>query len=325
MKPFEIHQKQIRSTITDLQTTIEKLRLLEESFLAQEEALFVISEFAYDWEYWQDITGNYKYVSPSSEGVTGYTPNDFYKNPNLLQNIIVPDNWQKWKEHRHIMAKGGKVDPMEFKIRARDGEIKWIHHVFRTVFNNAGENIGIRGSNRDISDLKRLQDKLQHVAGHDPLTGLANRSLFIEHFNHSLAEAARKGWMLVVAYIDLDGFKQINDTLGHQAGDQVLKKVAMDLKKTMRQEDIIARFGGDEFVGLFHVSSHSDAEALKKKILDQIGTEIVCDTFHINIQLSIGMSVYPTDSTVVDTLFKIADKEMYAMKQRNKSYIKKAQ
>jgi diguanylate cyclase (GGDEF)-like protein/PAS domain S-box-containing protein len=324
MKPFDIHKKQIRSTITDLQTTIEKLRFLEESFLAQEEALFVISEFAYDWEYWQDITGNYKYVSPSSEGVTGYAPNDFYKDPNLLQDIIVPDNWQKWKEHRHTMAKGGKVDPIEFKIHARDGEIKWIHHVCRTVFNNAGENIGIRGSNRDISDLKRLQDKLQHVAGHDPLTGLANRSLFIEHLTHSLAEAARKGWMLVVAYIDLDDFKRINDTLGHQAGDQVLKRVAMDLKKTMRQEDIIARFGGDEFVGLFHVSSHADAEALKKKILDQIGTEIVCDTFQINIQLSIGMSVYPTDSTVVDTLFKIADKEMYAMKQRNKSYIKKA-
>ena len=98
-----------------------------------------------------------------------------------------------------------------------------------------------------------------------------------------------------------------------------MKRVARDLKKTMRQEDIIARFGGDEFVGLFHVSSHADADALKQKILEQIGTKIVCEKFQITIQLSIGMSIYPLDSVDMDTLFKIADKEMYAMKTRNKA------
>ncbi|MHB1185209.1 MAG: sensor domain-containing diguanylate cyclase [Desulfobulbia bacterium] len=319
MKPFEIHKNQVRTTIAELQAMIEKLRVMEESFLSQEEALFVISEFAYDWEYWQDVAGNYHYVSPSCESITGYSPDDFYKEPNLLQDIIVPDDWHKWKEHRHTMTENGKVEPLEFMIRSRDGETKWIHHVCRTVFNSAGENIGIRGSNRDISDLKALQEKLAHVASHDPLTGLANRSLFMEHLTHGMAEAARMGWMLVVAYIDLDGFKQINDTYGHEAGDHVLQRVARDLKKTMRQEDIIARFGGDEFVGLFHINSQADAATLKKKILEQIGTEIVCDTFQTSIQLSIGMSVYPTDSTDIDTLFKIADKEMYAMKSQNKS------
>lgn len=323
MNPFEIHKNQVRSTIAELQAMIEKLRVMEESFRGQEEALFVISEFAYDWEYWQDVAGNYHYVSPSCESVTGYTPKDFYQAPNLLQDIIVPDDWQKWMEHRHTMTQNGKMEPLEFKIRSRDGEIKWIHHVCRTVFNSTGENIGIRGSNRDISDLKALQEKLTDVASHDPLTGLANRSLFIEHLAHSMAAAARKDWTLVVAYIDLDGFKQINDRYGHEAGDYVLQRVARDLKKTMRQEDIIARFGGDEFVCLFHVSSHADADALKKKILEQIGTKIVCDKFQIIIQLSIGMSVYPQDSADMDTLFKIADKEMYAMKARNKAAIEK--
>ncbi|MBU4034620.1 MAG: sensor domain-containing diguanylate cyclase [Proteobacteria bacterium] len=319
MKPFEIHKSEVQSTISELQTMIEKLRVIEESFLSQEEALFVISEFAYDWEYWQDAAGNYKHVSPSCESITGYTPKDFYQDPNLLQEIIIPDDWQQWKEHRHTMAKNGKVEPLEFKIRSRDGETKWIHHVCRTVFNSAGENIGVRGSNRDISDLKALQGKLKHVADHDPLTGLANRSLFLEHLTHSMAEAARMDWTLVLVYIDLDGFKQINDTYGHEAGDHVLKRVARDLKKSLRQEDIIARFGGDEFVGLFHVSSHADADALKKKILEQIGSEIVCNKFQINIRFSIGMSVYPHDSADIDTLFKIADKEMYAMKVRNKT------
>ena len=243
MNPFEIHKNQVRSTIAELQAMIEKLRVMEESFRGQEEALFVISEFAYDWEYWQDVAGNYNYVSPSCESVTGYTPKDFYQAPNLLQDIIAPDDWQKWMEHRHTMVQNGMIEPLEFKIRSRDGEIKWIHHVCRTVFNSAGENIGIRGSNRDISDLKALQEKLTEVASHDPLTGLANRSLFIEHLAHSMAAAARKDGTLVVAYIDLDGFKQINDRYGHDAGDYVLQRVARDLKKTMRQEDIIAKIG----------------------------------------------------------------------------------
>lgn len=319
MTSFEIHKHQVRSTIAALQAMIEKLRVIEESFLSQEEALFVISEFAYDWEYWQDSAGNYKYVSPSCESVTGYAPKDFYQDPNLLQEIIVPEDWQQWKEHHHTMAENGKVEPLEFKIRSRDGETKWIHHVCRTVFNNAGETIGIRGSNRDISDLKALQEKLKNMAGHDPLTGLANRSLFLEHLAHSMAEAARLGWTLVLVYIDLDGFKQINDTYGHEAGDPVLKRVAGDLKKTLRQEDILARFGGDEFVGLFHVGSRADTDALKKKIFEHIGSEIVCDKFQINIRLSIGMSVYPRDSADINTLFKIADQEMYAMKARNKA------
>ena len=187
MKPFEIHKNQVRSSIAELQAMIEKLRVVEESFLSQEEALFVISEFAYDWEYWQDGAGNYKYVSPSCESITGYTPTDFYQDPKLLQEIIVSDDWQQWKEHRHTMAENGKVEPLEFKIRSRDGETKWIHHVCRAVFNSAGENIGVRGSNRDISDLKALQEKIKHLADHDPLTGLANRSLFLEHLTHSMA------------------------------------------------------------------------------------------------------------------------------------------
>ncbi len=319
MKKFKTHKKQVQGTIADLQAMIKKLQMLEKSFLKQQEALWVISEFATDWEYWQDKDGCFQYVSPACKKITGYTANDFYNNSNLLQKIILKEDWQKWLQHTHTMAENGAVEPIEFEIRTKNGKIKWIHHVCQSVTNSKGVNIGIRGSNRDISDLKELQKKLEHVAGHDPLTGLANRSLLMEHLKQCLKEAKRQQSMFVIAFIDIDRFKGINDKFGHDAGDHVLKQVAKNLTSHIRKNDIIARFGGDEFVGIFHVSSHDDTDILKKKILQSINTKIKCTRFQITIFFCIGMSIYPEDSTDMDQLFKLADKEMYAMKQSNKA------
>lgn len=319
MNELENHKKQVRSTIAEMQALIERLLIMEEAFMKQEEALFVISEFAYDWEYWQDKNGNYQYVSPSCESVTSFTPDDFYLDNNLLQKIIVEKDWQKWLDHSHTMAENGKMNPLEFKIQTKIGETKWIHHVCRTVFNGDGENIGIRGSNRDISELKSLQEKLKHIAGHDHLTGLANRSLFLEHLKQNIKEAKRNNSLFIVSFIDLDGFKKINDQYGHDVGDHVLKRVADDLRQIIRKNDIVARFGGDEFVAIFQVTSQDDATTLKKKILERINSEIECYLYQITIRLSVGMSVFPSDGEDVDTLLKIADNKMYAMKQKNKA------
>jgi two-component system CheB/CheR fusion protein len=178
--------------------------------------------------------------------------------------------------------------------------------------------MGIRGSNRDITDLKKVQKRLQHVAGHDELTGLANRSLLLEYLEQSLKEAKRNQDMFAVAFIDLDGFKNINDTYGHDAGDHVLKKVAHNLQNNLRADDIIARFGGDEFVGVFAINKALDVTTLQKKIFDQINTHIDCKTFKITIELSVGISIYPIDGTTVDALLSKADNEMYIMKAKNK-------
>ncbi len=319
MKDFNSHKKQVRSTLTELQHLIEKLQKLEESFLKQEEALYVISEFASDWEYWQDTNGDYQYVSPSCETVTGYTPDDFYDDPELLKKIIVADDWQKWQDHSHTMAANDTVKPIEFEITTKTGGTKWIHHVCRTAVNSYGDNIGIRGSNRDISELKALQEQLKHVAGHDHLTGLANRSLLMEHLGQRLKEAKRNKSKFIVAFIDLDGFKEINDQYGHDAGDHVLKRVAIDLRKTIRANDIIARFGGDEFVGIFNVTAQDDYRTLEKKIFDKISPSITCPTFKITVRLSVGISTYPKDGTTMDELLNKADNAMYAMKARNKT------
>ena len=154
MKDFNSRNNEISCTISSLQELMDKLNILSEAFLKQEECLYIISEFANDWEYWQSPDGSYRYVSPSSELITGYKPDDFYQDIDLIKKIIVDDDWDKWLIHSHDRDKRDEVEPIEFKIITKNGEERWIHHVCRVVTGNNGENLGIRGSNRDISELK---------------------------------------------------------------------------------------------------------------------------------------------------------------------------
>lgn len=319
MKDINDHKKHVHAILFELQKLINELKRMEESMLTQEEILYVISEFAYDWEYWRAPDGSYKYISPSCKSVTGYSPEDFYENSGLLQEIIVAKDWQKWEEHTHTMAKDGEMVPLEFEIVTKDGITKWIHHVCRVVINKKGENIGIRGSNRDITELKKLQHRLEHVAGHDNLTGLVNRALFLEHLAQKIKEAKRNNTTFAVAFIDLDDFKDINDTFGHDAGDHVLKKVARNLQTNLRADDVIARLGGDEFVGIFSINQLGDAISLKEKIHTRIHPDIQCSTFHLTIHLSIGISIFPADGDTIDELLNKADNAMYRMKEKNKA------
>ncbi len=319
MPKFSHHREQIEDTIDQLRELINKLQVLENEYLKQEEKLFIISEFANDWEYWQAPDGHYKYVSPSCKIVTGYSPKEFYDDPALLKKIIASNNWNRWKAHSHGMAKNGMVNPIEFKIRTKDGKVRWIHHICQTVIDKNGDNLGVRGSNRDITELKKLQEKLKHMAGHDLLTGLPNRSLFLEHLEQSIKEAKRNDTTFAVVFIDLDDFKEINDTYGHEAGDTVLKKLARTLTGVTREDDIVARLGGDEFVGLFAVSYDTDIDIIKEKIFSNVLGEIHCSTYNITIHYSLGVSIYPTDGKGVDKLLKMADQAMYRQKEINKA------
>ncbi len=319
MNTISDHRQQIETTIDQLHILIKRLQSLEEEYRKQEDTLFVISEFANDWEYWQAPDGHFKYVSPSCEVVTGYTPDNFYTDPGLLEKIIAKDNRKKWTSHTHRMEKNGRVSPIEFEIRTKDGAKRWIHHICQTVTGQDGENLGIRGSNRDISDLKKLQERLKHMAGHDILTGLPNRALFLEHLAQSIKEATRNKTKFAVVFIDLDEFKEINDTYGHEAGDTVLKKLARTLSEVTRKNDIVARLGGDEFVGLFEVMQESDIAVIKEKIFGTVLDTIHCDTYNITIHYSLGVSIFPVDGTGVDALLKMADRAMYRQKERNKA------
>ena len=142
-----------------------QLKTLENELAEDEEQCRLVAEFAYDWEYWQDIDGKYIYVSPSCTNITGYSPEEFFADKDILKKIIHPEDWQKWKTHTHTKLSEGEVEPMEFRIVKKDGEMRWIHHVCRTVYSKDGDNRGIRGSNRDITDTKTIQEELKVLKG----------------------------------------------------------------------------------------------------------------------------------------------------------------
>ena len=159
------YREKIQNMLLQLNNFALQLKTLENELAEDEEQCRLVAEFAYDWEYWRDIDGKYIYVSPSCTNITGYSPEEFFADKDILKKIIHPEDWQNWKTHTHTKLSEGEVEPMEFRIVRKDGELRWIHHVCRTVYSKDGENRGIRGSNRDITDTKTIQEELKVLRG----------------------------------------------------------------------------------------------------------------------------------------------------------------
>lgn len=173
---------------------------------------------------------------------------------------------------------------------------------------------------RDITQRKNAEAQLIHQAHHDALTGLPNRLLFNEHLNQALAQARRKGSRLAVLFLDLDRFKLINDTMGHNAGDHLLQAVTGRLKQTLREGDTMARQGGDEFLILIPELIHEeDAAVISEKILEVFTQPFTLDHREVFISPSIGISLYPTDGLDLETLVKQADTAMYFAKEQGRN------
>ncbi len=161
--------KKTEEIFANLETLLEQLRVLEKEIAESEERFRLMAEFAYDWEYWHDTDGNYIYTSPSCEFVTGYSPEDFLHDKDLMNVIIHPDDRERWQTHSHDNVEEGVVTPIEFRIKTKSGESRWIHHVCRIVYSQDGKNRGVRGSNRDITEQKKLQEQIKVLKGLLPI------------------------------------------------------------------------------------------------------------------------------------------------------------
>ena len=161
----------------------------------------------------------------------------------------------------------------------------------------------------------------RHASFHDPLTGLPNRVLFNDRLDHGLAQAKRHNWKLAVMFVDLDGFKGINDTYGHDIGDSVLQTISQRLKENTRDDDTVSRHGGDEFLYLLmEVRDERDIILIAENILKVIKAPCVVGTHELTISASIGISLFPKDGTTAESLVKNADKAMYHAKQTKSGY-----
>jgi len=172
----------------------------------------------------------------------------------------------------------------------------------------------------DITQVRQSQDKLDHMAHHDPLTALPNRLLFHDRLQHALARAARAGEQLAVMFIDLDRFKNVNDTLGHHVGDALLKKVALALARRLRHGDTLARLGGDEFIVLLeNVAGEPGAAQVAEKLMTMFEQPFVVAEHELFVTGSVGVSLYPNDAEDANMLIRNADVAMYQAKARGRN------
>lgn len=215
----------------------------------------------------------------------------------------------------------GERFEIEYRAHRADGGLVWLHDVVHLTAADAGC-ARLCGVTMEITPRKDLETQLTHLANHDPLTGLPNRRLLIDHLSQALAHAARRERAVGVLFLDLDRFKTINDSLGHGAGDLLLKAVADRLRGCVREGDTVARHGGDEFVIILDDMAHAqDAAHIAQKLLEQVARP-----FHGDTQVSsgedffstacIGISLYPGDGEDTQTLLKNADAAMYRAKAR---------
>ncbi|MFO1219278.1 MAG: EAL domain-containing protein [Burkholderiaceae bacterium] len=190
------------------------------------------------------------------------------------------------------------------------------------VFGPARELLGYRGVGTDVTRAVSAERQLRHMARFDSLTGLANRTQFIERLELALARAARHEHLFAVLFIDLDRFKAINDSLGHAAGDELLRTMAARLSALVRGADLVARLGGDEFVILVEdIDDPADLRALGQRLLQSIGEPLTLQDRRFQISGSVGISLYPNDGDDAQTLLKNADAAMYLAKSKGRNNV----
>jgi len=183
------------------------------------------------------------------------------------------------------------------------------------------QQIGILAMYNDISERVKTEQHLKHLAPHDPLTMLPNRSLFYEHLDQALHRARRNNTRLAVYFLDLDGFKAVNDLLGHAQGDRLLQEVASRFNEALRSSDIVARLGGDEFAFVCeNLSAPEDAAIIAEKMLISLARKIGMAGQEIAISGSIGISLFPEDGGEARDLLRHADAAMYRVKGQGKQH-----
>ena len=261
------------------------------------------------------FSGVMLYASDAARVLLGYDPAELVDRS--IFSYIHEDDHDLVREATRSVGRSPKT--FAYRVRHRDGSILWFETTTRAV-GSAGEPGELISVSRDISSRKRVEEQIEHQAYHDALTGLPNRLLFRDRLTVALAQARRTQSILAVMFLDLDRFKNVNDTLGHSLGDELLKAVAARLRSALREGDSIARMGGDEFTVLMTDLGTSDGAAtIAQKLIDAISQPMRIEGHDLFITTSIGIAVYPSDGDSAEVLLKNADHAMYRAKEAGRN------
>jgi diguanylate cyclase (GGDEF)-like protein/PAS domain S-box-containing protein len=429
---------QLTRSFNGMVTELDRQKLA----LAEQESLYrTVVRFATDFIYWRSADGRMRYVSDTAESVTGYPVKAFLDQPDLLDEIVHPDDRDLWQRHLHQLDHKGNIEPCDFRIVMPTGEIRWISHQCQPVVDEQGHFDGMRGSHSDItvrkqaetrlrlagavfesaheailvtdadnqivavnpafsqitgykesevlgskpsllkscltptetyaamwrelnqhghwqgefsnqhkdgsvyevlaaisavrdengrlthyvgietdiSAMKAAEARIEHLAFHDALTGLPNRTLLLDRANLALALAARSREQAAILFLDLDRFKEVNDSLGHAAGDALLQEAGRRLHGLVRETDTVSRLGGDEFVLLLAGVGSEGAKEVSEKILQLMRDPFTVEGHSLSLSTSIGIALFPVDGTDIGELLKNADTALYRAKEEGRN------
>jgi len=301
----------VMTDITDFKKVAQALEATEGRFQA-------LTESAMDIVTVLDQNAIIIYQSPSVKRMLGYEPADMVGK--CQYDLVHRDDVGRMRVAFEELVSGEKTTrPIEFRVLARDGTWRSMESIGTNCLDVAAVN-GVVVNTRDVSERRVIQEHIQHLAFHDALTGLPNRTLMQDRISQTVTRAARSNHQFAVMFIDIDNFKNINDTLGHDAGDELLCEVARRLSKAVRARDTIARQGGDEFIVLLdELEGQQGATRVAQKVLAALRSAFVVNGADQHVSGSVGVAVFPDDGRDAATLLKNADTAMFHSKALGKN------
>lgn len=295
------------SDITERKQSEAKCLLAASVFTAAREGIFIT-----------DADGTIIEVNETFCHITGYSREEVLgKNPRMFQSgrqshEFYKVMWQTLLKNKHWTG--------EIWNRRKDGEVYAEILTISAVQDTAGKTQHFVALFTDITPMKEHEQQLEHIAHYDALTNLPNRVLLADRLQQAIMQTERRKYSLAVIYLDLDGFKAINDSHGHETGDELLINVSQRMKEALREGDTLARIGGDEFVAVLVDLEHiADCEPVLSRLLEAASSDCTINNTDMHVSASIGVTFYPQDNADADQLMRHADHAMYVAKQAGKN------
>ena len=274
--------------------------------------------WAFDWEARQML-----YVSPAYERIFGRSVGLLLADYNQWRDSIYPDDLDYAERSLADVLVKGAVENREYRIIAADGQVRWLSDkCFINRLAEPGQPVIIVGIAEDITDKKHMETELHRLATTDGLTQSSNRRHFFECANHEFEQARNQGAPLSFLILDIDDFKVINDTYGHQVGDSVLQRIAESGRASLRRADVFGRIGGEEFAAVFPGCAPEMAMQVAERLQREIQRLSFChDDQTFGITISQGLTCLTAEDENIDALFARADAAMYQAKRQGKNRI----
>jgi diguanylate cyclase (GGDEF)-like protein/PAS domain S-box-containing protein len=298
---------------------INERKRLEEALSRSEERYRDILEQMQDAYMEMDLAGNITFGNESNCRELGYTMEELAGMN--FRNIVPADEIERvFAAYNEIFGSGESRRRLEHKIVKKNGDMLYVETAISLVKDRDGKPVGFRGLSRDVTERKLLEDKLAEMATRDFLTGLPNRALLNDRFQLAIAEIQRDHKLLAVMSLDLDRFKKVNDSMGHSAGDELLRHVAARLKSALRSTDTVARIGGDEFLLLLpKIHTVENAIGIANKILSCFQEPFEIDGNDLQASVSIGLAICPDNGQDLETLMNKSDAALYMAKNAGRN------